>query len=123
MKDRLWLLLTAALLLASLLVPSVASALTYDQAVDKLVKNGYPQRLTDHICSLGTSPMGFRFGGSYSDNQAARYIARQMRKIGLENVHHSSACPPTSTRSTGPSCRSARRSSPRRRSAASRSPP
>ncbi len=82
------LLLAVGLGVLLLMLPSAALASpTYDEAVDTLVQNGYPQRLTDHICSLGTSPMGFRFGGSYSDNQAARYIARQMRKIGLENVH------------------------------------
>jgi len=82
------LMLAVGLGVLLLMLPSAALASpTYDEAVDTLVQNGYPQRITDHICSLGTSPMGFRFGGSFADNQAARYIARQMRKIGLENVH------------------------------------
>ena len=73
--------------LLMILPPAALASPTFDEAVDTLVQNGYPQRITDHICGLGTSRMGFRFGGSFSDNQAARYIARQMRKIGLKNVH------------------------------------
>ena len=82
------LLLAVVLGVLLLLLPTAAlAAPTYDEAVDTLVQNGYPQRLTDHICGLGTSAMGFRFGGSFADNQAARYIAKQMRRIGLVNVH------------------------------------
>ena len=86
MKRALLLLVASCLVLLALPVAALATP-TFDQAVDTLVQEGYPQRLTDHICGLGTSPMGFRFGGSFSDNQAARSIAKEMRRIGLVNVH------------------------------------
>jgi len=80
-------LLFAAVVLLILTLPATAlAAPSYNKAVDKLIANGYPQSVENHLNSLGTSPMGFRYAGSPSDNAAARYIARQMRAIGLVNV-------------------------------------
>lgn len=79
------LLLIASLLL--LVLPVAAQAIGYDSAVDKLVKSGYPKKVTKKITSMGTSKtLGFRWAGSPSDNQAARYIAREMKRMGLRGV-------------------------------------
>ncbi len=83
-KRLLSFLLTTALLL--LVLPAAAQAMTYNQAVDQLVKNGYPQSVEKAITAMGTSSLGFRWAGSPADNQAARYIAGQMRAMGLSNV-------------------------------------
>jgi len=83
------LVLVSAGLLLLLLSPAAAFAAqapTYDQAVDQLVAQGYPQAVEAYLNNLGTSPLGFRFAGSPSDNAAAQYLAQQMRSIGLKNV-------------------------------------
>ena len=37
---------------------------------------------------MGTNPvLGFRWAGTWSDDQAARYLAQEARKAGLKNVH------------------------------------
>jgi len=81
------LILVVGLPLLLLLTPATAAAgMTYTQAVDKLVADGYPQSVVDHLSGLGTSPLGFRFAGSSSDNEAARWIADEMRAVGLTKV-------------------------------------
>ena len=81
------LLLVLVILLMLALTPTVAQAApSFDQAIDKLVADGYPQYLEDHFTSLGSSAIGFRFAGSSSDDQAAWFIACQLRKAGLKNV-------------------------------------
>jgi len=83
------LVLVSVGLLLLLLSPAAAfagQAPTYDQAVDQLVAQGYPQAVETYLNSLGTSPLGFRFAGSPSDNAVAQYLAQQMRSIGLSNV-------------------------------------
>jgi Iap family predicted aminopeptidase len=85
MKRQVSLLLAICVLI--LLLPSVAFATpTYEHAVNTLLSAGYPQSVENHLDSLGTSPMGFRYTGSPSDNAAAQYIARQMRASGLVHV-------------------------------------
>ena len=117
---RLWLLLTAALLLASLLVPSVASALTYRPSEwAGWWRTATRSGLVDRICSLGTSPMGFRFGGSFADDQAAALHRRGDAPKPASRTCISSACPPTSTRSIGPDVQVAGGRSPPPPSAAS----
>lgn len=72
---------------ATLLLPAVAwSAPTYDKAVNNLIAKRYPQRIEKHLCSLGTSPLGYRLAGTASDNAAARYLRDQMRLMGLKKV-------------------------------------
>jgi Iap family predicted aminopeptidase len=80
-------LLAVALLLLALAGPATAlAAPTFDQAMDQLVTQGYPQSIETSLNSLGTTPLGFRWAGSASDNAAAAYLASQMRAIGLKNV-------------------------------------
>jgi N-acetylated-alpha-linked acidic dipeptidase len=80
----LFLLLVCLLMLV---VPAFAQAApTYNQAVDQLFAQGYPQALENYITSLGTSPVGMRFAGSLSDNAAARFIAKTLREAGFVNV-------------------------------------
>jgi Iap family predicted aminopeptidase len=85
MSKRSLVVLVAVTALA-LLLPVAAQAMTYDQAVDQLVANGYPQRVEKAIVSMGTSGLGFRWAGSPSDNASAHYIAAQMYAMGLSGV-------------------------------------
>jgi hypothetical protein len=73
------------LVLPLLLAPAASAAPppTFDQAVDKLIAQGYPQQIERSLNSLGTNDLGFRMGGSPSDNEAARYLAAQFRALGL----------------------------------------
>ena len=43
--------------------------MTYDQAVDKLVADGYPQKVENAIVGMGASSLGFRWAGSPADNR------------------------------------------------------
>jgi Peptidase family M28 len=61
-----------------------AAAPTFNQAVNELVASGYPQTVESHICSLGTSDLGFRTAGSTADEAAAGYIRDQMIAAGLD---------------------------------------
>lgn len=74
-------------LMASLLVPAVALAdkPTYDQAVNHLFAQGYPQALEARLVAIGAggSYLGLRSAGDPADNAAARYIAYEMRRLGL----------------------------------------
>lgn len=84
---RRFLLLTmAAACLAILAAPAVAHAITFEKAVDKLVRQGYPKKVIKKVRSYGTNPLGFRAGGSWADDACARYLAKQMRAAGLKNV-------------------------------------
>jgi hypothetical protein len=73
------------------LLPSVAQAAsqaTFEQAIDQLIAQGYPQAADAHIAAMGTNPvLGFRWAGSWADDQSARYIAAELRAAGLKNVH------------------------------------
>jgi N-acetylated-alpha-linked acidic dipeptidase len=88
MKIRL-LVTTILLLLLFVLVPASALAAnpTFDQAVGKLVTQGYPQSVEAYLNSLGTSPLGFRLGGTTAEHQASQYLAAQLCADGLSNVH------------------------------------
>jgi hypothetical protein len=80
--------LLVLLLLPLMVAPAAAAAPapTFDQAVDQLIAQGYPQRIETYLNSLGSNSLGFRFGGSPSDNEAARYIAAEYRALGLTAV-------------------------------------
>jgi Iap family predicted aminopeptidase len=73
--------------LALFLLPATAQALTYDQAVNRLVKNGWPQAIEKKLITFHSSSLGFRAAGTPADDAAARYIAALMRGMGLSNVH------------------------------------
>ena len=84
-KRLLPFVLAAALLVV--LLPAAAQAMTYDQAVNKLVKAGWPQSIEKKLMTFNSSGLGFRSAGTPADDAAARYIAAQMRLIGLTSVH------------------------------------
>ena len=79
-------------MLVLLLLPLAAQAApkpTFDQAIDQLFAHGYPQGIDNHLITMpGTNPQwGFFWAGTWADNARARYLADQMRAIGLRNVH------------------------------------
>jgi Iap family predicted aminopeptidase len=78
--------LVATMMFVLLVVATTAPAMTYDQAVEKLVKDGYPQRLETYLTSQGTSPIGFSLAGTSADNNRSRYLAKEMRKLGMRSV-------------------------------------
>ena len=86
MRRPTMLILAACVVLLLLPTAALAKKSTFNQAVDQLVKSGYSAQVESTINSFGTSPMGFRYAGSTSDTQAAKYIAHQWRKAGLVNV-------------------------------------
>lgn len=78
------LLLALSLVLA---VPSLAAALTYDEAVDQLVAAGYTKAVEEHLNSLGTDPLlGFRLAGSPAEHAASFYVRDQLLAMGLSDV-------------------------------------
>jgi hypothetical protein len=81
--------LTTTVLLVSLvllLLPAAAQAMTFDQAVSKLVKDGWPKKMENKIVSFKGNSMGFRSAGTASDDACARWIRDQFKAIGLSNV-------------------------------------
>jgi Iap family predicted aminopeptidase len=72
--------------LVLLALPVAAQAMSLNQAIDKLFKDGYPQRLEKTIIDFKSNEMGFRWAGSAADNQAARFIADEMKAAGLVDV-------------------------------------
>jgi hypothetical protein len=47
---------------------------------------GYVQEVTEHLGTIGSTPMGFRVMGTPQDRETAEYIADQMDAIGLDDV-------------------------------------
>ena len=76
------------LCLVALAAPAAASAMTYDQAVDQLVADGYTVGVENYLDSLGTDPLlGFRIAGSPAENAASSYVRDQLAAMGLSDVH------------------------------------
>ena len=69
-----------------MLAPAAAQALTFDQAIDRLIAQGYPQKIEADLNGFGTSALGMRMGGTTADNAAAEYIAAEMKRLGMTNV-------------------------------------
>ncbi len=69
-----------------LLAPAAALALTFNEAVDQLFQQGYPQRLENSIIGFKSVPLGFRWTGSDAETQAAQFIAAEMKAAGLVDV-------------------------------------
>jgi len=76
-----------------LLIPSLAwsktpdSAAVFDQALEKLFAQGFPQALETYFCSLGTnSDLGFRWAGTSAERAVGERVAAEMRAMGLTNV-------------------------------------
>ena len=88
MRNRLLCLAPIALLCLALLVPAAVARPSYDQAVDQLFARGYPQALEHDLIAFGAaqSYLGLRSAGDPADNAAARYIAAELRRIGLRHV-------------------------------------
>ena len=81
-------LLTTLLLvcLVLLLLPAAAQAMTFDQAMDKLVSSGWTKKMENKCVSFKGNSLGYRSGGTASDDACARWIAAEMRKMGLADV-------------------------------------
>ena len=81
-------LLTTFLLvsLVLLLLPAAAQAMTFDQAVDKLIASGWARKMENKCVSFKGNALGYRSGGTASDDACARWIAAEMRRIGLSGV-------------------------------------
>ncbi|MEU2234072.1 M28 family peptidase [Streptomyces vietnamensis] len=58
----------------------------FDQAVDQLLGQQYPQSVVNTLNSYGDSPLGFRMTGAPADEAAANYIADQFSSIGASSV-------------------------------------
>jgi Iap family predicted aminopeptidase len=85
---RLWPVFVP-LLLAAALAPACSRAHrpSFDQAVDRLFAQGYPQALETYFCSLGTNPdLGFRWAGTSAERAVGDRVASEMRAMGLSNV-------------------------------------
>ena len=75
------------LCLVALAAPAAASAMTYDEAIDKLVADGYTVGIEDHLNSLGTNPaLGFRLAGTEAEHKASYYVRDQLTAMGLSDV-------------------------------------
>ena len=71
--------------LVALAAPAMASAMTYDEAVDQLVADGYTMDIVDQLTSLGTDPLlGFRLAGTDAEHAASSYVYDQLDAMGLE---------------------------------------
>jgi hypothetical protein len=81
-RHRTWLVLVLALA-ALLLLPAAASAMTYDEAVDALVAEGYPLSVETTLTGMGTSPIGMAFGGSSADTARAEFLAGELEALGF----------------------------------------
>lgn len=78
------LILIVTLLL--LLLPAAAQAISFDQAVNKLISSGWAKKMETKCVSFKGNAMGFRSAGTPADDACARWIATQMRLLGLRNV-------------------------------------
>ena len=66
--------------------PNVIEA-KFEQEIDRLFAEGYPQKLETYFCSLGSNPdLGFRLAGSAAEHATSERVAAEMRAMGLSNV-------------------------------------
>ncbi len=73
--------------LVALVAPATAAAMTYDEAVDQLVADGYTVQIEDHLTSLGTNPaLGFRIAGSWAEHAASYFVRDELTAMGLSDV-------------------------------------
>jgi hypothetical protein len=92
MKDLFWqptrFLLASILLISSLSCSKAPnSTAAFDQAIEKLFAQGFPQTLESYFCSLGTnSDLGFRWAGTSAERAVGERVATEMRAMGLSNV-------------------------------------
>ena len=89
--SRLSVRILVAVTACVLSVPALAAAASastpaFDQAADRLLAAGYPQLIADDLCGLGTMELGMRTAGDSADDAAARYIADELRAMGMPKV-------------------------------------
>jgi Iap family predicted aminopeptidase len=73
-----------------LLLPQVAQAGgKLDSAIDKLIAQGWPQKIHKQLTTnprFFNTDIGYRWAGSKADNATAKWLAGQMRAMGLSRV-------------------------------------
>jgi Iap family predicted aminopeptidase len=72
--------------LVLLLLPAAAQAMSFDQAMNKLIASGWAKKMENKCVSFKGNALGYRSGGTASDDACARWIASEMRKMGLDDV-------------------------------------
>jgi hypothetical protein len=73
--------------LVALALPAAASAMTYDEAVDQLVADGYTIEIEDTLNALGTDPLlGFRLAGTWAEHEASWFVRDELKAMGLTDV-------------------------------------
>lgn len=83
---------TLVAVVACLLLPSLAAAGTsktaaFDQALDRLYANGYPQALEDFITAQGNNPdLGYRWAGTPAERTVADRVLAEFRADRLAGV-------------------------------------
>jgi Iap family predicted aminopeptidase len=75
-----------AVLLVLLLLPVAAQAMSFDQAMNKLITSGWAKKMENKCVSFKGNALGYRSGGTASDDACARWIAAEMRRMGLDDV-------------------------------------
>jgi Iap family predicted aminopeptidase len=61
--------------------------ITFDKALSDLFSQGYPQKLEEYFCSLGTNPdLGFRMGGTSAEHETSERVEIEMKEMGLSRV-------------------------------------
>jgi hypothetical protein len=82
-------LLLVAVCAGAVLAPAAsagAKSVTFDQAVTRLVRAGYPQGAETYLNGLGANPLGMRLAGTEAEQAASRYVAAELQAMGLSNV-------------------------------------
>ncbi len=86
MRKRVLLGVAVALVIA-LCAPAAASAMTYDEAVDQLVADGYTVHVEETLNALGTDPLlGFRLAGTWAEHEASYFVRDELLAMGLSDV-------------------------------------
>jgi len=61
-------------------------AMTFDQAVSKLVKTGWAKKMENKVVSFKGNSLGYRSAGTAADDACARWIRDQFKAVGLRKV-------------------------------------
>jgi len=74
--------------LVALALPAAASAMTYDEAVDQLVADGYTVQIEETLNALGTDPLlGFRLAGTWAEHEASWFVRDELKDmLGEDSV-------------------------------------
>lgn len=73
--------------LVAFVAPAAAVAMTYDEAVDQLVADGYTVDVEEYLTSLGTDPLlGFRLAGTWAEHEASYFVRDELAAMGLSDV-------------------------------------